>query len=694
MTVTRDALSGWYCPASAAEWTELLAGTGIGNPSNLWGCQDASGNLTDAIGTAPLVPTGVLADLSYEVVIPGWSRFAAQVNTDGVNARWASTDASLPNISTTSAFLLVYWVGPQLPINATREISKVGGSSGGQLRTSGGKTLLVTLSGGNTASGTALLTNSVQLIGIRINRTNSTVSANDLFEQISPTFAAGMTGVGVYLGGNSGDALSGIQGFLMAALWSGSNAELTDAQLQQLYSLIQNGPSVQPNFEDVVIGNDNTLMIAGEALVLGSDAGSKSFVFSNNVGALNLAANPPSANQTLNLPDASGTAGLITAFSAGTVLLSNQLLILSNSNNVSFGMDSNGNVTMSASFPPGVNDPVSAIGVSNLGNTAGNTGSTSGQYVLAGAGGLSLSQATGATIATVSLSFTESTGIGGIAASGGFAASGTATSGTVVFANSNGISFGMSASSRVTATMDYVRSISAGTTNATGNQIVFSNSDGLSFGANGATITMTAPALSYWENRHDLRGSVNVSGGIQSLASVQPATFPLGISATQLDVVMNISAQSSLTGNYTMNIAAYTFAGSTASLASSAQAAVSWASGTASTTASLFGGQTGVRYRSISLGTWNITPGEYLLMLQCSIPPSNITANILVGATNQPFIQDPVAQGNYSYYFGEGLVSVTAIGLPNSFQLSDLLQTGILSSSPVAQPYMRLIGTF
>ena len=68
-----------------------------------------------------------------------------------------------------------------------------------------------------------------------------------------------------------------------------------------------------------------------------------------------------------------------------------------------------------------------------------------------------------------------------------------ATSGAVVFANSNGITFGMSGSSQVTASVAAAPvNFSAGTTSNNLANVVFSNSNGVSFGLNGSTITASA----------------------------------------------------------------------------------------------------------------------------------------------------------------------------------------------------------
>ncbi len=85
-----------------------------------------------------------------------------------------------------------------------------------------------------------------------------------------------------------------------------------------------------------------------------------------------------------------------------------------------------------------------------------------------------------------------STGIAAIAAG-----SQTATSGSVLFVNSNGISFGMSGSSQITAsytvpsTTEFITAINvaAGTTNSNLTAMSFVNAHNVSFGMTAGTIT-------------------------------------------------------------------------------------------------------------------------------------------------------------------------------------------------------------
>lgn len=105
-SVTMDATSGIYCPSTAEEWAGVLSAAGVtGTPAEIWLCQDASGNLVEAIdGTPVLAAAG--APL-YQQSVTGWSRKAvefAQYSDD----RFVSTDSALPDTATEDTLVLAY----------------------------------------------------------------------------------------------------------------------------------------------------------------------------------------------------------------------------------------------------------------------------------------------------------------------------------------------------------------------------------------------------------------------------------------------------------------------------------------------------------------------------------------------------------------------------------------------------------
>ena len=90
-------------------------------------------------------------------------------------------------------------------------------------------------------------------------------------------------------------------------------------------------------------------------------------------------------------------------------------------------------------------------------------------------------------VVTASISVPAVSAISGVAAG-----SQTQTSGTAVFTNSNGVTFGMSNSSVITASIDAIRSISAGGSSGSFTGITLSNSNNVSFGLSAGTITASA----------------------------------------------------------------------------------------------------------------------------------------------------------------------------------------------------------
>jgi len=268
-----------------------------------------------------------------------------------------------------------------------------------------------------------------------------------------------------------------------------------------------------------------------------------------------------------------------------------------------------------------------------------------------------------------------------------------AQTGTVVLSNSNGISFGMnsSASSSV-VTAQYA--ISAGTAQATGGAsgVVFSNSNGISFGANGGTITAQLPSVSLFRPDAEIAGSFSLvpSSGTSNM-SLRRFSVPFQISATELDLLAHLTVAASTAGSFTLSAALYTFAGSSASSVSSASVGYTFNSGTNSTAGSIYGGNSGTRWRTMSVGTWNVTPGEYLMAIMGSINgPAGTTGSMTLYGNSNVSNAGVIGGGNFSQYWGDGLFNAGTGAFPASIHLSAVNQTG---AQVMGQPQFRLIGT-
>lgn len=222
--------------------------------------------------------------------------------------------------------------------------------------------------------------------------------------------------------------------------------------------------------------------------------------------------------QSITISGGAGGAGGI-ALSAAGQSVSSGTVTLSNSNNVSFGM-AGSVVTATATFA----DIAQSIGVSNIGNTSGNTGTYSGQVVFAGGNNITLSVSSGAGGAqTVTISGPNAggaqTGISSIIVSNT-----TYTSGAVSFSNANGITFGSSAGQAITASYNSTQFAGTGTS-ITGNASITLNSNGIAFNGSGLAGTSTgATNISVTLNSSGIAISGPTETGVGLSAAGQQAT--------------------------------------------------------------------------------------------------------------------------------------------------------------------------
>ena len=335
----------------------------------------------------------------------------------------------------------------------------------------------------------------------------------------------------------------------------------------------------------------------GPAISAAGGSGSTGTIVFSNSNGVSFGWNAGTITATVNPGAAAGIAAIQisnSTYTSGTVNFSNlngisfgsngegvvtasytvpAATVFSNSNNVSFGLNGS-TVTATATFAQTNQSAINAFGVSNTGNTAGNTGVSTGvDWVLAGSGSLTLSQSTAgggpntvwfqhpawittqtnvafsadasSTFQTLSfqnsnnVSFSNNAGAirvthnlagtstGSAGANVGIsmthnssglnlsvttpaetpfgisAGTQSVSTGTLVFSNSNNITFGMSGSSRITASFstnpETPFGISAGTQSVSTGTLVFSNSNGLTFGMSGSsrvTGSYTVPVVS------------------------------------------------------------------------------------------------------------------------------------------------------------------------------------------------------
>lgn len=257
----------------------------------------------------------------------------------------------------------------------------------------------------------------------------------------------------------------------------------------------------------------------------------------------------------------------IDGFAAGTQTASSGTVVFANSNGISFGLSNSSQVTASYTVP-------STAGlISNLNISAGTTSNNATRIVFSDANGITfglnastvtasvqtayaasthshgnpslaltnLSGTTASNSAGLTISLSAAAGGGGGADGYNILAAGTQTAGTastVVFSNSNGISFGMSNSSQITASYTVPSTaglisnlnISAGTTSNNATRVVFADSNGVTFGLNASTVTAsvnTTYAASNHSHGNPSLALTNLSGTTAS----NSGGFTLSLSA-------------------------------------------------------------------------------------------------------------------------------------------------------------------
>ena len=233
MSVTRDATSGWYVPASSAEWTELLNGTGLSNPHSAWGLQDASGSFLDSISTDDMSALG--GPPSYQQLLSGWSRKAMECPVDS-GVYYAATAATYAS----SVLLLGYVAVTNTPA-AVRTIAY---AAGYKLNwTTGAKYDFARSGDATDAVGTATPGTTMHPVLIKVDRTNNIAKCYTDQETLTPVASFLAATNGVSFGGVVSSAP--VAYYLFGALWTGSSAEISDGQAATLLDVLQNGPQIE-----------------------------------------------------------------------------------------------------------------------------------------------------------------------------------------------------------------------------------------------------------------------------------------------------------------------------------------------------------------------------------------------------------------------------------------------------------------
>lgn len=232
--VTLDSAAQKHFPATAGEWTALLAAAGdaAGNPTCLWTMQSATAP-TDVIDGANLLDTPTAP--TYQQAVAGYSRFGIAF-ADGTANQRLLNNSTAPDPSLTSTLdLLVVKMPAAAPAAARGLLCKTFTSPRLDLNTTG-KLRLVD-------GATADLVNGICDGGVHLiwMQTNLTASASIVFtdqERFVGTFAAPAAGAAIGFGGCNPTAPPTIS-ILYAARFTAAAAERTTAQIRKISNYLR-----------------------------------------------------------------------------------------------------------------------------------------------------------------------------------------------------------------------------------------------------------------------------------------------------------------------------------------------------------------------------------------------------------------------------------------------------------------------
>jgi RHS repeat-associated protein len=233
--VTRDLMSGWFVPASAAEWTNLLTGSGIPNPTNLYKCQEASGNLADSIGSTSLTAHNN-GGMLYQQFVPGWSRKAVSINSGNFSYWQSSSSICNPASAQCTALGIIDFV------NGTTgaEVMSTGDINGARAQIIGSQLKELWDNVNSAVGGTLDFAAHPWIVATDPTQAYTTLQTDQI--SLTPIWQNGLSANGMFSLGAPFNVGSSSAFYLYAAEWNGT--ALSSTQRSTLINKIKNGPGI------------------------------------------------------------------------------------------------------------------------------------------------------------------------------------------------------------------------------------------------------------------------------------------------------------------------------------------------------------------------------------------------------------------------------------------------------------------
>ena len=362
---------------------------------------------------------------------------------------------------------------------------------------------------------------------------------------ISATIGLNSNGLALSLSGNTGGGGGG--GIAAAAgsqtqtsgtvLFSNSNGITFGMSNSSVITASHNGltTAMQSNAGSNFLGTNTALTANGVSVTANSSGLSLNFpVFLTSQSNQAFSASGGSSTfQTLNFANSNG----VTFSNSGGSVIASVPATSSISATGAVSISTNGN-TIS------IGAPAMSVGLSNLGNTSGNTGTVSNQFVLAGGNNITLSGSTNAAGMTVTVSANT-------AAAANLSVSAGTTSGAfggITFANSNNVTFGLN-NGTITASVPTAAAggvaIANSQTTYTSGTVSFRDGNGITFASGTGQGLSATHALQFTSATSAITSAaLNTS---QSSVFFQTSASSVFLQTSQSSLFQQTSATSAIT---------------------------------------------------------------------------------------------------------------------------------------------------
>lgn len=231
--VDQDAYAKVYLPGSTAQWNTLLSGSSITAPSSFWLSSDASGASLADRGSAGRTIT-IVNSPTLGAAAPGFAATGIKCTDNSNQYAWCT----IPDVVANSGMLLqVFGINSTPAAGGYRGLNIIGGNTWESARAINGPSgvRVRALSGVNETDGEVNYS-AIMVVVTKLDRSRSEFNVYTRGEQLKATWTAPASSTGLFVLGDTANATDAT--LVYAAYWTGADAEISDAKVQQLIDYV------------------------------------------------------------------------------------------------------------------------------------------------------------------------------------------------------------------------------------------------------------------------------------------------------------------------------------------------------------------------------------------------------------------------------------------------------------------------